>query len=153
VPRILAINGPNLNLLGEREPGVYGKTTLGEICRRLEEKAGEQGVELVCYQSNHEGEIIDLLHRERAAVDVVIINPGALTHYSFALRDAVAAIGVPTIEVHLSNIHAREEFRQNSVIAPVAVGQISGFGPLSYFLALEAAVEIIKAAPEGGPRR
>ncbi len=137
--RILIINGPNLNMLGIREPGVYGIRTLEDINRELTQAYGGRA-QLTFFQSNHEGEIIDRLHAAREGFDWVVINPGAFTHYSLAIRDAVAAYGVPTIEVHLSNIHAREEFRHHSVIAPVAVGQISGFGPRSYFLAVEYAL-------------
>jgi len=140
--KILVLHGPNLNLLGKREPAVYGRLTLEQINRKLEELAAELGVELTCRQSNHEGELIDILHSAAAAVDAVVFNPGAYTHYSYALRDAVAAIGVPTVEVHLSNIHAREDFRKQSVIAPAAAGQISGLGVTGYLLALRAAAAL-----------
>jgi len=140
---ILILNGPNLNLLGRREPSVYGSLSLDEINNSLSYLAAELGVKITCRQSNHEGELIDLLHRAAAEMDAVIFNPGAFTHYSYALRDAVAAIGVPTIEVHLSNIYAREDFRRHSVIAPVAAGQISGFGANGYLLALRALVELV----------
>lgn len=137
--RILILHGPNLNLLGVREPGVYGRTTLNEINGALAELAGELKVDLEIRQSNHEGELIDILQGAMGQCQAVVFNPGAFTHYSYALRDAVAATGLPTVEVHLSNIHAREEFRNRSVIAPVAAGQISGLGPASYLLALRAA--------------
>lgn len=143
--KILILHGPNLNLLGKREPSVYGSLTLDQINQRLSELARELGVEITCRQSNHEGELIDLLHSAGAETGAVVFNPGAYTHYSFALRDAVAAIGIPTIEVHLSNIHAREDFRRQSVIAPVASGQISGLGVNGYLLALRAAVTLAGA--------
>lgn len=139
--KVLVVNGPNLNLLGSREPEVYGRLTLDEINTRLTELADQLGLELEFFQSNHEGEIIDKLHQSAAAVKGIVINPGAFTHYSLAIRDALAAIGVLCVEVHLSNIHAREEFRKNSVIAPVCIGQISGFGSTSYLLALRVLAE------------
>jgi len=141
--KILIMHGPNLNLLGERERSVYGEATLDDINDRLSKLAKELGVEIEFFQSNHEGALIDKLHQARD-FDAIVFNPAAFTHYSIALRDAVAAIKTPVIEVHLSNIHAREEFRANSVIAPVARGQISGFGMQSYLLGLRAAVEVGK---------
>ncbi len=137
--RIIIINGPNLNMLGTREKDVYGTTTLSEIAAAVTEEAKVLGIESDFVQSNHEGEIIDKIHEARGRYDVIIINPGAYTHYSIAIRDAIKAVELPCIEVHLSNIHAREEFRTNSVIAPVCSGQISGFGANSYILALQAA--------------
>jgi 3-dehydroquinate dehydratase II len=141
VHRILVLHGPNLNLLGTREPDVYGVSTLDDINRTLTEIANQAGISLTAIQSNHEGQLIDAVHGARGIYDMILFNPGAFTHYSIALRDAITAVAVPTIEVHLSNIHSREEFRHRSVIAPVCWGQISGFGVTSYILALRAAIE------------
>ncbi len=135
--KILIVHGPNLGLLGEREPKVYGKTTLAQLNAMLEKEAVRLKVQLKIFQSNWEGAIIDFLTAERNWADGVIINPGALTHYSLALRDCLAAINLPAIEVHLSNIAAREEFRRHSVTAAACRGQISGFGVRSYLLALQ----------------
>jgi 3-dehydroquinate dehydratase II len=137
--KILFLNGPNLNLLGHREPEIYGKETLKDIEIRVCEKSKQMGVAVEFHQSNSEGELVTWIQQARGIYNVIVLNAAAYTHTSVALRDAIAAAGVPTIEIHLSNIHAREEFRQHSVIAPVCVGQISGFGAGSYLLALEAA--------------
>ncbi len=138
----LVIHGPNLNLLGTREPAVYGSDTLQDIKRRLESWADNAGIGLRIIQSNHEGEIIDAIHQAREWAAGIVINPGAYTHYSYAIRDAIAGVALPTIEVHLSNIHAREGFRRRSVIAAVCRGQICGLGWLGYRLALEALVHV-----------
>ena len=143
--KILVIHGPNLNLLGTREPEVYGKVTIEEINDALKKSAKSNNVEIEIKQSNHEGEIVDLIGK--APVDkigAILINPAAYTHTSVAIRDAIAASRVPAVEVHLSNIYAREEFRHTSLIAPVAKGQVSGFGKTSYLLGLRAAIELIK---------
>ena len=139
--KILVLHGPNLNLLGRREPEVYGRTTLAEIDARLAEAAARQNVELRTAQSNHEGVLIDELQRAgREGFAGVLINPGAFTHYSYALRDAIAGVALPTVEVHLSNVHQREEFRHRSVLAEVCLGQVIGFGWRSYLLGLEGLI-------------
>lgn len=135
---IFVLNGPNLNLLGKREPEIYGSGTLADIQASLDSLAQELSLAIDFRQSNHEGDLLDWLHEAREEASAVIINAGAYTHSSIAIRDAVAAIGIPVVEVHLSNVHAREEFRQHSYLAPVALGAISGFGPQSYLLALRA---------------
>lgn len=140
--KILVMNGPNLNLLGEREPSVYGDNSLAAINGRLKAFAEKNGAEIDFYQSNHEGALIDKLHEARNVYDSVIFNAGAYTHYSYAIRDAIAAIKIPVIEVHMSNVHAREEFRHTSVISPVCKGTIAGFGEQSYFMALVFALGI-----------
>lgn len=139
--KILVMHGPNLNLLGTREPEIYGHETLSDINDMLSKQAESQGVETVFYQSNHEGGLIDAIQQAPSnGIDFIILNAGAFTHYSIAIRDAIAAISVPVIEVHLSNVHTREEFRHKSVIAPVVMGQILGFGVDSYFGAMAVAL-------------
>lgn len=139
---LLLINGPNLNLLGTREPGVYGQQTLAQIEQGLRDQAGALGHALQCFQSNHEGELVDRVQQARTEqVDFILINPGAYTHTSVALRDALLAVAIPFIEVHLSNVHARETFRRHSYLSDIAAGVIAGCGPLGYRLALLAAHE------------
>jgi 3-dehydroquinate dehydratase-2 len=134
---ILLVNGPNLNLLGEREPDVYGRTTLLEIEKMVHQACAGWNVEVTAFQSNHEGQLIDFIQEHRRRARGIVINPGALTHTSIALHDCLKAVGLPAIEVHLSNVHAREEFRRASVVAPACRGQISGLGPRGYLLAAE----------------
>lgn len=136
--KVMVINGPNLNLLGTRQPEVYGTDTLEDICEITMNELARWGFESECFQSNNEGEIIDCIHTARLNCCGCIINAGAYTHYSYAIRDAIASVDIPFVEVHMSNIHAREEFRRNSVIAPVCIGQIAGFGAMSYVLAAQA---------------
>lgn len=142
--KILVLHGANLNMLGLREPNIYGSNTLKEINDRLTQDAIELDVSLSFLQSNHEGVLIDAIHAAYEVQQGILINPGAFTHTSVALRDAIAAVNIPTVEVHLSNIHKREEFRQHSFIAPIAIGQISGFGAESYRLGLRALVAHLK---------
>lgn len=144
MPKILFINGPNLNMLGVRETQFYGSQTLEEINQLLREMAEEEGIEAEFFQSNHEGELVDHIQQAYGEVDCIIINPGALTHYSIALYDALKTVPVPVIEVHLSNIYAREDFRHHSLISPMAVGGIFGLGPLGYQLAFTAACQLLK---------
>jgi 3-dehydroquinate dehydratase II len=140
---VLVLHGVNLNLLGRREPTVYGRTTLAQIDRMIRDHARKRGVRADCRQSNHEGQLVDWLQgARREGFSGVVFNPGAFTHYAIALRDAVAAIDVPVVEVHLSNVHGREEFRRHSVIAGAARGQISGFGPHSYLLGVDALLSL-----------
>lgn len=141
--KILILHGPNLNLLGTREPEVYGAVTLDDINRRLQSVAAERGVEVRCIQSNSEGELIDTVHDARDWANGIVFNPGAYTHTSYALRDAIAGVGLPTVEVHLSNVDAREEFRRRSVIASVCLGKIAGFGWYSYVLGLDALLHML----------
>jgi len=140
--KVLFLNGPNLNLLGTREPEVYGRTTLADIEKSVRERADQLKVEVDFRQSNQEGELVDWIQKAKNQFDVIVINAAAYTHTSVALRDAISAVGVPAIEIHLSNIHAREEFRHISLIAAVCVGQICGFGSKSYLLGLEASVYV-----------
>ncbi len=141
--KILIIHGPNLNLLGEREPEIYGSDTMESINAEIQKQAQTLGITCSFFQSNHEGEIIDEIHNARKSFSGIIINPGAYTHYSYAIRDAIAAITIPCIEVHLSNVYSRDEFRSKSVIAPVCKGQIAGFGKQSYILALKGLAEMV----------
>jgi len=136
--KILVINGPNLNLLGLREPEVYGHETLDDIVNELRSFASDRDVELSDFQSNSEGALVSAIHDARTTVDGIVLNPGAYTHYSIAIRDAIAGVSLPVVETHLSNVHAREAFRKESVITPVCVGVVAGFGRHSYFVALEA---------------
>ncbi|MDD4908510.1 MAG: type II 3-dehydroquinate dehydratase [Candidatus Omnitrophica bacterium] len=141
--KILVIHGPNLDLLGKREPQVYGKTTLTEINSRLGKIAKAKKAQLKIVQSNHEGKIVDLIGKSAGKFDGILINPAAYTHTSVAIRDAIAGCGTPTVEVHISNIYSREEFRRHSLISPVAKGQVCGFGINSYLLGLEALIDIL----------
>jgi 3-dehydroquinate dehydratase-2 len=136
--RVLVLHGPNLNLLGQREPEIYGRQTLAEIDAELSARAKELDLEIQCFQSNHEGELVDRIQEAMGQVGGILINPAGFTHSSVALRDALAAVSLPVIEVHLSNVHARESFRQHSYISPIALGVISGLGAHGYLLALEA---------------
>jgi 3-dehydroquinate dehydratase-2 len=141
--RVLVIHGPNLNMLGKREPSIYGDMDLDGVNAMIGKKAGELGLDVIIRQSNHEGEIVEIIHAAPSVADLVIINPGAYTHTSVAIRDAFLSVGLPVIETHLSNIHKREPFRHNSYIADIAVGSVMGFGPKSYELALEAAASLL----------
>ena len=141
--KILVIHGPNLNLLGTREPDVYGSVTIDDINKDLKRCAKSKGISLEIMQSNHEGDIVEKIGGSKGKFDAILINPAAYTHTSVAIRDAISAVSIPTVEVHLSNIYAREEFRHTSLIAPVAMGQVSGFGKMSYLLGLDAAISLI----------
>lgn len=149
--RILILNGPNLNRLGKREPDIYGRVTLDQLNERIRELAKTWGLEVESFQSNHEGALIDRIHAAEGTFDYIIINPGAFTHYSYAIRDALASVNVPFVEVHLSNVHARESFRSKSVTAPISDGQIVGFGPLGYELALYAVAVRLGVFQRGDP--
>ena len=138
--RVMILNGPNLNLLGVREPHIYGTTTLAQIKEACEREATKLGLTLSFFQSNHEGELVEKIQKAMGRYQAIVINPGAYTHTSVALRDAISGAGIPTVETHISNIYKREDFRQHSYISAVAVGQITGFGQDSYLLALRAAV-------------
>ena len=140
--KIQLIHGPNLNLLGKREPEIYGHETLLQINEKIERKAAKSGAVIRAFQSNSEGALIDEVHKSKGWADAIIISPGAYTHTSIALRDAIAGVDIPTIEVHLSNVHAREEFRHHSYISPVTIGQIVGFGVPGYLMALHAALKM-----------
>jgi len=143
--RIWVVHGPNLNLLGTREPEIYGAITLAELDRRIGAAAAEAGVEVETFQSNHEGELVERLHAAREGADGILLNPGGLTHTSVVLRDALLATALPAVEVHLSNVHAREGFRHRSLVADVVVGRVLGFGPASYLLGLQGLVAHLRA--------
>mgnify|MGYP006285622331 CR=1 FL=1 len=140
--KIIVINGPNLNMLGTREKEIYGNESLEDIAVKANKEAKKLKVEIDFVQSNFEGEIIETIHKAKGKYDAILINPGALTHYSYSIRDAIKSVNLPTIEIHLSNIYSREDFRNNSVIAPVCVGQVSGFGCKSYILGIQAASDL-----------
>jgi len=148
--RVLVIHGPNLNLLGTREPHIYGTTTLAEIDAELQRLGDARGCDVECIQSNHEGVIIDAIQGARGRCDAIVINAGAFTHTSYAIRDAIEAVALPVVEVHISNIHAREAFRHHSVLAARCVGQICGFGVRSYYLGLDAALGVVEGSARHG---
>jgi len=148
--RVLVLHGPNLNLLGTRDPAVYGTTTLAEIDAELRARAAARGAQVESAQSNLEGELVDLIQAARGRFDAIVINPGGYTHTSVAIRDAIEAVALPTIEVHLSNLHARESFRHTSITAAQCVGQITGFGAQSYYLGLDAALAVVEGLRRHG---
>ena len=153
-PRIQVLHGPNLNLLGTRDPAVYGTTTLAEIDAELAKRAKARGAEVRCAQSNVEGELVTLIQQAKGWADAIVINPGGYTHTSVAIRDAIEAVALPTVEVHLSNLHAREPFRHGSLTAAKCIGQICGFGAQSYYLGLDAALAHVEATKRDGiPRK
>lgn len=139
--RILVMNGPNLNLLGQREPGIYGTENYEYLCNMVKEHGASKGAQVSCYQSNHEGDLIDAIHAAQGVYDAIVFNPGAYTHYSYALHDALKAVSVPCVEVHISNIHEREEFRRISVTAPACVHQVYGLGLKGYLVAMDYFLE------------
>ena len=151
--KLLVLHGPNLNLLGTRDPAMYGITTLAEIDRELVRRGKAHGVEIRCVQSNLEGELVDEIQQAKAWASAIVINPGGYTHTSVAIRDAIDAVGLPTVEVHLSNLHAREPFRQQSITAAKCIGQICGFGAQSYYLGLDAALAHVEASARDGTKR
>lgn len=151
--RISVLHGPNLNLLGTRDPAVYGTTTLAEIDRELTRRANARGAVVRCAQSNLEGELVEWIQQAKGWASAIVINPGGYTHTSVAIRDALDAVGLPAVEVHLSNLHAREAFRQVSVTAAKCIGQICGFGAQSYYLGLDAALAHVEATPRHGQKR
>lgn len=150
--KVWVLHGPNLNLLGTRDPAIYGTTTLAEIDRELAKRAKARGAEVRCAQSNLEGELVELIQRARGAADAIVINPGGYTHTSVAIRDALDAVALPAVEVHLSNLHAREPFRQQSITAAKCIGQICGFGANSYYLGLDAALAHVEATARNGQK-
>jgi 3-dehydroquinate dehydratase-2 len=146
--RVLVLHGPNLNLLGTREPGIYGATTFEDLNKLIREYARQRQIEVRIEQSNHEGALIDAIQNALTWADALVFNPGAYTHYSYAIADAIRAVKLPAVEVHLTNVHARDEWRKTSVVAPACVGQVCGFGPASYLLGLDAALAVVQQGRE-----